>query len=92
MEQLHIDNKSKVELFFKLRNVQKITEWEDIKVGETYHLPPLVYNKRMDFVVVEKSELSMRVRKLSDNYYQTMFKGDITSNFIVKKWCIDGEK
>lgn len=61
-------------------------DWDDIKIGETYHLPPLVYNKRMDFVVVEKKENSMRIKKIGEGYSQTLFRTDITTKFIVKKW------
>ena len=84
-----LDPRKKVELFFKLKEVGRITKWEDIKIGETYHMPPLVYNNRIDFVVTDKTDNFIRVRKLNDDYCQTMFKGDVTSNFIVKKWCLN---
>ena len=81
------DNKKKLLLFLKLRDVGKITDWEDIKVGGIYHLPPLVYNDRMDFKVIEKTDNTIRIKKLGSSFPQTMFKTDFTSNFIVKKWC-----
>jgi hypothetical protein len=50
-------------------------------------MPPLVYNDRMDFRVVDKTDNNIKIVKIGDEHSQTMFKTDITSNFIVKKWC-----
>lgn len=85
------DNRQKMSLLLKLKEIDKITKWEDIQVGKEYHLPPLIYNKRMDFVVVEKTDNTIKIRKIGDNYCQTMFKSDATSNFIVKKFCFNNE-
>ena len=84
---MELTHNEKVSLFFKLREIKRITPWEDIKIGEVYHMPPLIYNKRLDFVVIEKNDMSIRVKKLPDGFPQTMYKSDMTSNFIVKKWC-----
>ena len=81
----------KMTSFINLRKIAPMMNWEDIKEGESYHLPPLIYNKRMDFVVVEKKENSMRVRKNGDEYCQTMFRTDITARFIVKKQKMYGK-
>ena len=75
----------KIQCFVNLRKVKSMMNWDEIKVGEIYHLPPLVYNKRMDFTVVDKKENAIKVKKLGENYSQTMFKTDITTKFIVKK-------
>ena len=75
----------KIVSFVNLKKVSPLMNWEDIKVGEMYHLPPLVYNKRMDFVVVEKTDNLIKINRLGDDYNQTMFRTDITSRFIVKK-------
>lgn len=80
----------KMASFINLRRIEPMMDWNDIKQGEIYHLPPLVYNKRMDFVVVEKRENSMKVRKIGDEYPQTMFRTDITTRFIVKKQVLHG--
>jgi len=76
--------------FFNLRAINPITDWEDIKEGETYHIPPLIYNKRMDFVVVKKEKNSMKIKKDGIDYCQTLFKNDITTRFVVKKQKIYG--
>jgi hypothetical protein len=87
MAVLKISPVKKIDLFLNLKQVKRMTEWEDIKVGEIYHIPPLVYNDRISFKVIEKKENSLRLVKLGESYSQTIFKTDITSNFIVKKWC-----
>lgn len=71
--------------FVNLRKIEPMTKWEDIKIGETYHMPPLVFNKRFDFVVTEKDENSIKVKKNKDSFPQTIYKTDITSRFIIKK-------
>ena len=67
-------------------------KWEDIEVGEIYHMPPLIYNGRFDFIVLSKEFNTIRVKRYDKEYPQTMFKTDITSNFIVKKLTISQKK
>ena len=78
--------RAKASCFVKLKEVGRIMPWENIKVGEVYHLPPLIYNKRCDFIVLEKFDDKIKIRRLQDEYPQHMFKTDVTSNFIVKKF------
>lgn len=82
--------KRKMVSFIELRKIEPMMNWEDIKEGESYHLPPLIYNKRTDFVVVEKKENTMRIKRDGDDYCQTMFRTDITTRFIVKKRKLHG--
>lgn len=81
---------SKLISFVKLRKINPLTEWDNIKEGEIYHIPPLVYNKRMDFIVKEKKLNSMKIVRLGYEYQQTMFRTDITSRFIIKKRELHG--
>ena len=78
----------RVASLLELRKVGRLMKWEDIEVGEIYHMPPLIYNKRFDFIVLSKELDTIRVKRCDKEYPQTMFKTDITSNFIVKKWSI----
>jgi len=87
MAGLNIDPKKKLELLLGLKVVKRITSWDDIKIGGIYHMPPLVYNDRLDFEVIDKTENTLIIRKVGDGHNQRLFKTDITSNFIVKKWC-----
>lgn len=76
--------------FFNLKKVPQMMDWDDIKVGERYHLPPLVYNGRFDFVVKEKDDRRMRILKDGETYPQIMFKSDINARFITKKIELNG--
>lgn len=86
-----IDEK-RIVSFINLRKVSPLMNWDDIKVGEEYHIPPLVYNKRMDFIVKEKTDNLIKIikRQKGEDYQQTMFRTDITARFIVKKWNLNG--
>lgn len=79
-----IDVKKTVSLLEMIKH-NPITDWEDIKEGEKYHLPPLIYNKRMDFIVLKKEDNLIRIMKDGSNYAQTLYKTDISTRFIVKK-------
>lgn len=85
---MQCDQKRKLASLLSLKDVPKVTEWDNIKVGEIYHLPPLVYNERTDFIVLEKRDYTMKIRRLTDDYPQTMFKNDITTRFVVKTWHV----
>ena len=76
--------------FFKLKGIPHMLDWDEIKVGEMYHLPPLIYNGRFDFVVKEKDERRMKILKDGDTYPQIMFKSDINTRFITKKIELNG--
>jgi hypothetical protein len=84
------DASKKMVSLLSLKQVPPMMNWEDIKVGEWYHLPPLIFNKRMDFRVVRKEANIIKIVKLGDDYQQTMFRTDITTRFIVKKIELHG--
>ena len=44
----------RVTSLLELRKVGRLMKWEDIEVGEIYHMPPLIYNGRFDFIVLSK--------------------------------------
>jgi len=85
-----MNNADKMANFVKLRGFETMTDWDDIKEGETYHMPPLIFNKRMDFLVLEKKPNSIRIKKHDTGYSQIVFRTDITTKFIVKKWDLNG--
>lgn len=89
MADVKIISRTKFERFLELKKIDRQTPWEDIKIGEIYHIPPLVYNDRMDFIVLSKDKDTIRIKKLQESYPQLMYRSDMTSNFIVKKWCLN---
>ena len=44
----------------------------------------------MDFVVIEKQDNAMKIKKHGGDYPQTLFKNDITTRFVVKKQDLHG--
>lgn len=61
------------------RNLTPITSWDDLKVGEIYHCPPIGNNKRGEFFIIEKNQHMIRVKKITSietctGYKETIFK------------------
>lgn len=82
----YMDKEEKFKLLIALKKVEPLTKWDDIKEGEVYHIPPLAYNKRRDFEVIQKTNNNiMRVKFLDRDNFSTIYRTDTTSNFIVKK-------
>ena len=79
--------KDKVMAYFKLKKVGKISNWDRLKVGETYHVPPLVATERFDFTLLEKMANCIRIKKIGSAFPETIYRTDVISNFIVKDKC-----
>ena len=47
------EQRDKIVNFFKLKSVFKVSKWDDLKEGETYHVPPLLVLDRFDFNLIE---------------------------------------
>ena len=61
------------------RGIKPITEWDDIEVGEIYHVPPIGSDKRYDVFVLEKDSNMLRVKRITNldtctGYTDTSFK------------------
>ena len=57
--------KTAYEIKEALKNVKSITTWDDIKVNQIYHLPPLVEgDKRKDILITAKSQYYMSYKVL----------------------------
>lgn len=81
-----MDRNQKIVVLTKLKTIRPLTEWDDIEEKGIYHIPPLVYNKRRDFQVIQKIDKdTMRVRYVGKETLSTIYRTDITSNFIVKR-------
>ena len=59
---------------------------KDLKVGEVYHVPPIMTIKRMDILITSKDKNVVKFRITSDNSNEekTMDESSILSRFIVK--------
>ena len=74
--------KERIASFFKLKKVV-VSNWDELKVGEIYHVPPLLVTKRFDFILMEKQSKLIRVKKIGSSHLETIYRTDIISNFIV---------
>ena len=74
--------KERITSFFKLKKVV-VSNGDELKVGEIYHVPPLLVTKRFDFILMEKQPKLIRIKKIGSSYIETIYRTDIISNFIV---------
>ena len=73
----------------ELMGIEPITSWEDLKVGEVYHLPNLLIQKRADFVINEKktSYINGMIKEEGSGWKpHSLFKNEVRTKFLVKKW------
>ena len=73
----------------RMRKIPPLTDFKDIKVGETYHIPPTIIYGRRDFKVMEKSPTTITgiMTNLEDGTTQksTLYESELSMRFIVKK-------
>lgn len=46
-------------------SIKPICEWDNIKINEVYHVPPVLSEKRKDIIVTSKTDFSFQYRHLS---------------------------
>ena len=63
-----------------------LISWEDIKVNDVYHIPPLLGQDRKDVLVTWKGEYSCTFKNLSKgkNTIETIYPSTVESRFFVK--------
>lgn len=49
------------------KNLKCGTKWDDIKIGEIYHYPPVYDSKRKDFFVENKTDFYIFIREIENN-------------------------
>ena len=64
-----------------------ITPWEEIKVGDTYHIPPILTLERRDVKVMEKDTTSLLCVRVDDGKKNElkMQKTSVYAKVLVKK-------
>lgn len=80
--------KTTTEIREAFKNIKPILKWEDVKVGETYHLPPLLLLPRRDIEVLLKTDKEIEVKQLTSTTASKLTKIDRTSVYariLVKK-------
>ena len=70
----------------KLERVRSLTPWEDIKVGQIYHIAPLVTLERRNIKVISKTDDEITYQKLGTTVptESKMHKTSIFARLLVK--------
>lgn len=78
------------EILQEYKKVPEITKWEDIEEGEVYHYPPLLYEKRSDYLVIRKNDFHIYTRQVAEDGVtlttgsRYFYKSDKKYKFLVK--------
>ena len=77
-------NRIKEETLYKEKwlAIGGITSWDDIKIGEKYHLPPTFKKNRIDFEVKQKYINSIQCVNLKTNEQLWLYKNDEEYKFL----------
>ena len=76
----------------RLTSIGYLTKFEDIKVGETYHIPPLIIYDRRDFTVERKDWNTVRGKMVHADgscTTATLYKTELSIRYLVKKQSIN---
>jgi hypothetical protein len=76
----------------RMSSIKPLTAFEDIEVGETYHIAPIVIYDRRDFKVESKSwnTISGTVTYADGSTsYSTLYKTELSMKYLVKKQKIN---
>jgi hypothetical protein len=85
-------DKCKREHFFQfvseLDKLNPVTPWEDLKVGDVYHLPNLLCYKRANLIIneIKRNYLNGMIKEEGSEWkYYSLFKNEIRAKFLIKK-------
>lgn len=75
------------ELKAELQKLAYVTPWEDIKAGETYHVPPIITLERRDLRILTKDGDKATYRRIGDkdSEERKMHKTSVFARFLVKR-------
>lgn len=81
-----MSNNSYIERRDLWNTITPLIQWDDIKIGEVYHVPPVMGDERMDIVIISKNNYNVTYRRLDkDSTFTTAFyPGTVMSRFLVK--------
>lgn len=67
-------------------NVKGMIEWDDIQVGQVYHLPRLFREKRKDILIVTKTQYMITYRDINSQYAYSeyLYKSNGKYRFLVQ--------
>lgn len=70
----------------RMRNFKPFIAWDDIKVGEVYHIPQIPGEERKDIIITNKASTSLMYRVIGApaNISYTMYLSSLIRIFLVK--------
>lgn len=73
----------------RFKNYVSPLNWDDIKEGETYYIPPTIIYGRRDFICEEKTPTCLKGRAYEYETKEwsnaTIYKSELSMRFMVKK-------
>ena len=80
-----IPNRSYADICDKVRNLDPVLSFDDIKVGEIYHIPPFFYShKRVNLKVLEKRDNSIKCQIMTEGFSNPSIDFKYKSSFDIK--------
>lgn len=84
--ELQLDNKYYD--FYRFRKLEPLTNFKDIEIGVTYHIPPTIIYKRRDVIVENKigNQIHGKVKFEDGNWEPvTLYESELSTRFLIKK-------
>ena len=72
----------------RMAKIKPLTKFEDIEVGATYHIPPIIIYGRREFTVQSKDYSTVSgIMKFDDGTYMhtTLYRTELSMKYIVRR-------
>lgn len=79
-------------LIIELTKIKPLTKWEDIQVGDVFHIPNLLVYKRADFLVtgIKNNYINGMIKEENGNWKDySLFKNEVRAYFLSKRIVIN---
>ena len=73
--------------YYRMSKIKPLTDYEDIKVGGVYHIPPSIIYDRREVIVESKDFNSIRCKVKNSNGEwsdETMYRSELSMRFLVE--------
>ena len=75
--------------YFRFKKFKPLVKWEDIQIGETYHIPPIVLYDRRDFICQQKDTeaVSGQIYDYQEKAWKRgkFYRHELSLNYFVKR-------
>jgi hypothetical protein len=71
----------------RMKSFTPVTPWDEIVVNGVYHIPPIKTLSRRDFIILEKTDDSLKYRRIDDgeNKEGDMARTSVYAKVMIKK-------